>query len=166
MTVRPITTNEEQRHIREQFGEHMNSRKLFVGNLTYSVNARQLSELFSQYGVVISVNVLEKKGYGFIEMKTPEEAEKARNALSETEFEGRKLLIDGVRPPLRKKKSSQKPGNDRSGQRPSSGSAGSGYRGKNPRDNQGRGSGRSGSNPRKGFIQSSPNRTGAGRGRR
>lgn len=116
----------------------MKGRKLFVGNLTYSVNARQLGDLFSRYGVVTGVNVLEKKGYGFVEMKTPEEADKARNALSETEFEGRKLLIDGVRPPLRKKKSNPQPGTGRPDQRSSSrpgSSPGSGYKGKKPDSN-------------------------------
>ncbi len=76
----------------------MGKNKLFVGNLTYSVNARDLSELFSRFGKVIDVNVLENRGYGFVEMDSSEAAAKAREQLSEMEFMGRKLLIDGVRP--------------------------------------------------------------------
>lgn len=81
----------------------MNNKKLFVGNLTYSVRAGQLRDLFSKYGTVIDVTVLEQKGYGFVEMKSPEEAAAAKAALSEKEFEGRHLLIDGLRPPMKPK---------------------------------------------------------------
>lgn len=76
----------------------MSKRKLFVGNLTYSVREKDLLELFSRFGEVVSVNVLEQRGYGFVEMTTIESAQKAREALSEKEFFGRKLLIDGVIP--------------------------------------------------------------------
>lgn len=112
----------------------MNNRKLFVGNLTYSVREGQLKTLFSRFGEVISVRVLEKKGYGFVEMGTDEQAKAAREALSETEFEGRNLLIDGVRPPMKSRKSSFKPGqrdgsrgpSSRPGSRPSKPGSGSG----------------------------------------
>jgi len=67
----------------------MESSKLYVGNLTYSVNDEQLKDLFSQYG----------KGFGFVEMSSPEEAEKAKEALNNTVFEGRTLKIDEARPP-------------------------------------------------------------------
>ncbi|QYZ78100.1 RNA-binding protein [Methanofollis formosanus] len=77
----------------------METSKLYVGNLTYSVTEDQLEELFSQYGDVKSVRVIERKGFGFVEMGTPEEAESAKEALNETEFEGRTLRIDEARPP-------------------------------------------------------------------
>jgi RNA recognition motif-containing protein len=76
----------------------MESNKLYVGNLTYSVNEEQLRELFSQYGDVKDVRVIERKGFGFVEMGSPEEAEKAKEALNETVFEGRTLRIDEARP--------------------------------------------------------------------
>jgi RNA recognition motif-containing protein len=72
---------------------------LYVGNLTYSVTEDQLEELFSQYGDVKSVRVIERKGFGFVEMGTVEEAESAKEALNETEFVGRTLRIDEARPP-------------------------------------------------------------------
>lgn len=77
---------------------NMNPKRLFVGNLTYSVDERQLWELFTRYGEIVSVRILEGKGYGFVEMESYEDARAARNALNETEFEGRNLLIDDVRP--------------------------------------------------------------------
>ncbi|MDD3622531.1 MAG: RNA-binding protein [Methanofollis sp.] len=77
----------------------METSKLYVGNLTYSVTEDQLEELFSQYGDVKSVRVIERKGFGFVEMGTVEEAESAKEALKETEFVGRTLRIDEARPP-------------------------------------------------------------------
>ena len=77
----------------------METNKLYVGNLTYSVTEKQLEELFSQYGDVKSVRIIERKGFGFVEMGSAEEAEKAMAALNETEFEGRTMRIDEARPP-------------------------------------------------------------------
>lgn len=127
-------------------GNHMNAKKLFVGNLTYSVRADQLRVLFSRFGEVISANIVEKKGYGFVEMATEEQADRARCALSETEFEGRNLLIDGVRPPMKSRKKSGPPrGAGKPPARPPSkpGQGGYGYRGKKPTPPP-RGGGRSG----------------------
>ncbi len=76
----------------------MESNTLYVGNLTYAVTAEQLKELFSNYGEVKEVRIIERKGFGFVEMSSPEEAEKAKEALNETEFEGRTLRIDEARP--------------------------------------------------------------------
>jgi len=76
----------------------MEGNTLYVGNLTYSVTAEQLKELFSNYGEVKEVRIIERKGFGFVEMSSPEEAEKAKEALNETEFEGRTMRIDEARP--------------------------------------------------------------------
>ncbi|NLV25749.1 MAG: RNA-binding protein [Methanomicrobiales archaeon] len=80
----------------------MNPRRLFVGNLAYSVDEKQLFSLFSRYGEVLGVRIIEGKGYGFVEMESYEDVRAARNALNETEFQGRNLLIDDVRPPKNK----------------------------------------------------------------
>jgi len=77
----------------------MEGSKLYVGNLKYSVNNDKLKELFSAYGEVKSVNIIEGKGFGFIEMSSPEEAKKAKDALNNTDFEDRPLKIDEARPP-------------------------------------------------------------------
>ncbi|MEA2035152.1 MAG: RNA-binding protein [Euryarchaeota archaeon] len=77
----------------------METSKLYVGNLTYSVTEKQLEELFSQYGDVKDVRIIERKGFGFVEMGAAEEAEKAKEALNETEFVGRTMRVDEARPP-------------------------------------------------------------------
>jgi len=76
----------------------MNGNKLYVGNISYSVSSEQLRELFAQYGEVGEVRVIEGKGFGFVEMATKEEAEKAKQALNGTEFAGRSMRIDDARP--------------------------------------------------------------------
>jgi RNA recognition motif-containing protein len=77
----------------------MQGSKLYVGNLTYSVTVEQLTELFSSYGEVRQVNIIEGRGFGFIEMSSQSEAEEAKVALNNTEFEGRVLKVDEARPP-------------------------------------------------------------------
>jgi RNA recognition motif-containing protein len=77
----------------------MQGSKLYVGNLSYSATNEQLQELFSTHGEVKQVNVIEGKGFGFVEMSSSEEAEKAKEALNGTEFLGRTLRVDEARPP-------------------------------------------------------------------
>ena len=80
------------------------NNKLYVGNLSYNVNDAQLSELFTQVGKVISVKVItdrttgRSKGFGFVEMESAEDAQKAIETLNETELEGRKMLVNEARP--------------------------------------------------------------------
>ena len=76
----------------------MESNKLYVGNLSYSVTKDQLESLFSTYGEVINTNIIDGKGFGFVEMASSEEAEKAKEGLNETEFEGRTIKVDQARP--------------------------------------------------------------------
>ena len=77
----------------------MQGSKLYVGNLKYSVTNEELKELFSSYGEVKSVNIIEGKGFGFVEMSSAQEAEKAKDALNNADFSGRPLKIDEARPP-------------------------------------------------------------------
>lgn len=77
----------------------MQGSKLYVGNLSYSVTVEQLTELFSSYGEVRQVNIIEGRGFGFVEMSSQSEAEEAKAALDNTEFEGRALKVDEARPP-------------------------------------------------------------------
>lgn len=76
----------------------MESNKLYVGNLNYAVVESQLEELFAQYGEVKSVRIIGRKGFGFVEMGTAEEANAAREALNNTEFEGRTMRVDSAHP--------------------------------------------------------------------
>jgi len=78
--------------------------KLFVGNLPFSVREPKLEELFSQHGTVTSTKVIvdrfsgRSKGFGFVEMGSDEEAERATEALNGTEVEGRALVVSEARP--------------------------------------------------------------------
>jgi RNA recognition motif-containing protein len=78
--------------------------KLYVGNLAYSVVEEKLQELFSQHGSVVSARVItdkfsgRSKGFGFVEMGSTEEAERATAALNGTEFEGRAIVVSEARP--------------------------------------------------------------------
>jgi RNA recognition motif-containing protein len=76
----------------------MQGSKLYVGNFTYSTTEDQLRELFSQHGEVKEVNVIGSKGFGFVEMSSPEEAEKAKEALDGSDLGGRTLRVDEARP--------------------------------------------------------------------
>jgi len=77
----------------------MEGNKLYVGNLSYSVTNEQLEELFKTYGDVVSVNIIQGKGFGFVEMSSNEEAEKAKDELNGSDYEGRVMKIDEARPP-------------------------------------------------------------------
>ncbi len=82
----------------------MQGSKLYVGNLSYSVTNEQLEELFSNHGEVKQVNVIDGRGFGFVEMSSSSEAEKAKEALNGSDFEGRALKVDEARPPRSKQK--------------------------------------------------------------
>jgi RNA recognition motif-containing protein len=82
----------------------MQGSKLYVGNLSYSVTNEQLEELFSNYGEVKQVNIIEGRGFGFVEMSDPSEAEKAKEALDGSDFDGRTLKVDEARPPRRERR--------------------------------------------------------------
>jgi RNA recognition motif-containing protein len=77
----------------------MQSSKLYVGNLSYSVGNDQLQELFANYGEVKEVRLIEGKGFGFVEMASSEDALKAKEALDGSELEGRTMKVDEARPP-------------------------------------------------------------------
>ena len=78
--------------------------KLYVGGLPYSTTEQQLSELFSQQGSVASAKVItdkftgQSRGFGFVEMSTEEEAQKAITALNGTQMDGRTLTVNEAKP--------------------------------------------------------------------
>jgi RNA recognition motif-containing protein len=76
----------------------MKTSKLYVGNLNYQTTEDTVRNAFAQYGNVMSVRVFEGKGFGFVEMGTIEEAEAAKEALNETDLEGRNIRVDEARP--------------------------------------------------------------------
>ena len=78
--------------------------KLYVGNLAYSVTEERLQQHFAQHGSVVSARIItdkfsgRSKGFGFVEMSSEEEAQRATNALNGTEFEGRSIVVSEARP--------------------------------------------------------------------
>jgi len=82
----------------------MQGSKLYVGNLSYSVANDELEVLFSTYGEVKEVKVIEGKGFGFVEMSNQAEAEKAKQALNGSDYKGRSLRVDVARPPKDRQK--------------------------------------------------------------
>ncbi len=82
----------------------MQSKKLYVSGLSYSVTEGRLEEIFSAHGTVEGARVIMDKftgrsrGFGFVEMSSSAEAQKAIEALNGTEVYGRTLTVNEARP--------------------------------------------------------------------
>ncbi len=78
------------------------SKRIYVGNLPFSVTEEEIRSMFSAYGEVISVNIISdretgrSRGFGFVEMGE-DDSQKAISALDNTEFSGRKLHVNEAR---------------------------------------------------------------------
>ncbi len=79
-------------------------KKLYVGNLGYTVSSAELEQLFAPYGTVESAQVIpardtgRSKGFGFVEMSSDEEARKAIAALNGQDHGGRALTVNEAKP--------------------------------------------------------------------
>lgn len=84
------------------------NNKLYVGGLPYSVTDGKLQEIFSEYGTVESARVISDKftgqsrGFGFVEMGSGIEAQKAISSLNGTELDGRTLTVNEAKPLARR----------------------------------------------------------------
>jgi RNA recognition motif-containing protein len=80
------------------------SKKLFVGNLPFSVDEGKLKEMFSDYGSLGEVVVIKNKfsgrskGFGFVTIEDDAEAERAVKEMNEKEVEGRKMTVNEAKP--------------------------------------------------------------------
>lgn len=80
------------------------AKKLYVGGLSYSTVENGLKDLFSQAGTVETATVItdrmsgRSKGFGFVEMSTDEEAQKAVEMFNGKELEGRTITVNEARP--------------------------------------------------------------------
>lgn len=78
--------------------------KIYVGNLPYAIRDEALNDLFKPFGEVASANVImeretgRSKGFGFVEMPSKEEAEKAIAELNNKEVNGRALKVNEAKP--------------------------------------------------------------------
>jgi len=77
---------------------------IYVGNLDYKVNENDLKEIFGDYGTVASVKIIidkysgRSKGFGFVEMESQSEGEKAINELNGATLEKRSLKVNESNP--------------------------------------------------------------------
>ena len=77
---------------------------IYIGNLSYEVNQEDLNEVFSEYGSVKRVHLPtdretgRKRGFGFVEMETEAEEEKAIETLDGAEWMGREIKVNKARP--------------------------------------------------------------------
>ncbi len=80
------------------------SNKLFVGGLSWGTTDQSLHAFFSQIGNVVSASVImdkfsgKSKGFGFVEMSSPEEAQKAIDQLNGQSLDGRAINVSEARP--------------------------------------------------------------------
>lgn len=88
----------------------MQGSKLYVGNLDRSVTNQDLQDLFSQHGEVKEINIIEGKGFGFVQMSNPAEAETAKEALDGSDYKGLTLKVDEARPPRKREGGRRPPG--------------------------------------------------------
>ena len=106
-------------------------KKLYVGNLDYGVTDSTLEQMFAAHGTVESAQVImdrdtgRSKGFGFVEMKTDQEAQAAIAALNGAQSGGRSLTVNEA-----------KPREDRGGGRGGSGGGRGGYGGGGGRGNR------------------------------
>jgi cold-inducible RNA-binding protein len=80
------------------------SAKLFVGNLSFNITENDLQDAFAAHGTVIEANLMmdratgRPRGFGFVTMSSPEEAQKAIEAMNGKELGGRALTVNIARP--------------------------------------------------------------------
>jgi len=82
----------------------MASTRIFVGSLSFNATEEDLKQVFSQAGTVVSVFIPvdkmtgRKRGFGFVEMSTPDEAAKAISELNGKEIVGRPVALNEAQP--------------------------------------------------------------------
>ena len=80
------------------------SSKLFVGNLSFNTTENDLQDAFAAHGTVVEANLMmdrmsgRPRGFGFVTMGSPEEAQKAIEAMNGAQLDGRALTVNIARP--------------------------------------------------------------------
>src|SRR5262245_60875179 len=80
------------------------SSKLFVGNLSFNITENDLQDAFAAHGTVVEANLMmdratgRPRGFAFVTMGTPEEAQNAISALNGKELAGRALTVNVAKP--------------------------------------------------------------------
>lgn len=84
--------------------KHHMSNKLFVGNLSFNTTENDLQDAFAAHGTVTETNLMmdrmtsRPRGFGFVTMSTPEEAQKAIAAMNGSDLDGRALTVNVAKP--------------------------------------------------------------------
>jgi RNA recognition motif-containing protein len=82
----------------------MSNSKIFVGNLSFNTTENDLQDMFAAHGTVTEVNLMmdresgRPRGFGFVTMSTPQEAEAAISALNGKSVDGRALTVNVAKP--------------------------------------------------------------------
>ena len=104
------------------------SNKLFVGNLSFNTTENDLQDAFAAHGTVVEANLMmdrvsgRSRGFAFVTMSTPEEAQKAIAAMNGAQVDGRALTVNIARP------REERPGGGGGGRREFGGGGGGGGR--------------------------------------
>ena len=105
MILNPMTGDSlEKATIRSGQLKHHMSNKLFVGNLSFNTTENDLQDAFAAHGTVLEANLMmdrttgRPRGFGFVTMSSPEEAQKAIEALNGKSIDGRALTVNVAKP--------------------------------------------------------------------
>jgi RNA recognition motif-containing protein len=111
--------------------KHHMSSKLFVGNLSFNTTENDLQDAFAAFGTVTETNLMmdrmtnRPRGFGFVTMSSPEEAQKAIDGLNGKDMDGRALTVNVAKP-----REERAPGGGGGGRREYGGGGGGGGRGR------------------------------------
>lgn len=92
------------------------AKRLYVGNLSYSATEEGIKELFTPFGEVVSVKIItdaatgRSKGFGFVEMASDAEGDKAITSLNGTTHESRTITVNEARPQRERSDRGGRPG--------------------------------------------------------
>jgi len=108
------------------------SNKLFVGNLSFNTTENDLQDAFAAHGTVVEANIMmdrmsgRSRGFAFVTMSTPEEAQKAIEALHGAQLDNRALTVNIARPKEERPRGGGGGGGDRGPRRDFRGGGGGG----------------------------------------
>src|SRR6202789_2918645 len=104
MILNPMVGNSLEQRLVLGTSQNMSNNKLFVGNLSFDTTENTLQDTFAAHGTVLEANLMmdratgRPRGFGFITMSTPEEAQKAIEALNGKSVGGRALTVNVAKP--------------------------------------------------------------------
>ncbi len=99
----------------------MSSNKLFVGNLSFNTTENDLQDAFAAHGTVVEANLMvdrasgRPRGFGFVTMGSPEEAQKAIDAMNGSKLGDRSITVNEARPKEQRSEGGYRGGRERSG---------------------------------------------------